>query len=105
MLKIGFISHDYKEQLDTKEVNDIMKQIGEPSVITEIPTFSDEHAYAIHNADANLLNILSKEELENVWNAVMPFRWGDYDEYSSEIKKYFSKDIMIIPAEEFKKLI
>lgn len=103
IIKMGFVSHDWKEQMDIKEVNSIMKSINETTKITQIITDSDEYTYVVHNSSVELSNVLTKAELIKLWNELFPLlRYGDADIYEDDILQYYNNGIIIVSVDVLK---
>lgn len=103
IIKMGFVSHDWKEKIDINEVNSIMKSIDEKTKITQIITDSDEYTYVVHNSSVELSKVLTKEELIKLWDELFPLlRYGDEEIYEDEILQYYNNGIITVSIDVLK---
>lgn len=105
MIKLGFVCHDHRRKLNTNEVNKLTKTIQEPSVLTKIPTFSSDYAYAVHADSFDLKASLTQEELNSLWQVFEPLCYGDIDGFPDEIRHTYDNGIITLSLEQLKQLL
>lgn len=86
MPKFNFITRDWKEQLDTDVVNELLESINEPVKFIDVDDSSDQIVLAICTRDLNL----SDEEWTAVYSAYQEHRYEgtNFPDHSSEDVSY-----------------
>lgn len=102
--KFGFLSHDWREQMDISEINHILREINEPAQITEMPTHSDEYGYIVHSKEIDIKSELTYEEFDNLWCNSNDVRFGDIDEMDDEFAISYHNGILHVTLDTFRKL-